>query len=287
MIATGKKVLILGNFDGVHLGHRALIERCVEIAKENGLVASAFLLRDTPVPNGGFLTTDAEKDELLFSLGIEKIYDRRFSDVKTLSPEKFVCDILLPLDINGVIFGFNYRFGHMASGSGDTMRMLGEKYHFQAIELPPVRVGETLVSSTLIREKCLCGDVRGAAELLGEEFSLSGEVIHGDGRGKLLGFPTVNLRVDKNKLIPKNGVYKTVFSSGDKKSTALTNIGTRPTFYDNGKISIETTVFDDIGDVYCKTATLRFVDYLREEKKFDSESALIAQIEKDKAELFG
>ena len=281
----------LGNFDGIHLGHRELINKTIDLSKENGTVPSIFTFdynfnefkigsKDT------FLMSEVQKESILNDLGIELLYIVNFCDViKNMTPEEFVIDILLKkLNARVVIVGFNFKFGHKANGNVETLSELSKKYRFEVIVIPPIINDNNLVSSTLIRQLINKGEVVQANKLLGRSYSMRGKVIRGKGRGTNLGFATANLECDVDYVSPKNGVYDTIVEYNDKRYASITNIGINPTFSDVG-FSIETHILDFKEDIYGEYIEVEFLDFIRAEKKFDTVKYLVSQVKADIEEI--
>ncbi|MFN3504637.1 MAG: bifunctional riboflavin kinase/FAD synthetase [Caldimicrobium sp.] len=281
--------LTIGAFDGIHLGHKALIKETLNVAKAQGLHPA--LLTFNPHPRKvlhphidlKLLTTLEEKIELLKDEGITYLIILPFTKtLADLTPELFVEKYLVDLlKVKEVIVGFNFHFGRGRTGNTDLLKKLGEKFHFSVKVLPPVKINDKPVSSTLIRELLLKGEVEKANLYLGRPYSIKGIVIKGKGRGKLIGFPTANLLVPEEKLIPAQGVYAVwAFLEGKKYLGAL-NIGYNPTFQEK-KLSVEVHLLNyNDSSLYDKSIELHFVKRIRAEKKFDSVEELKNQIAKD------
>ncbi len=282
-------VVTLGNFDGVHLGHRRLLEETRRLAEE--LKGTSVVATFEPHPRRvlrpeadlKLLTTFEERLALFKEAGMEAILVIPFtSSLAALPAEEFVEEYLVyGLRARGVVVGYDYRFGKKRKGDTELLKRLGEKYNFSVIVVPPQRVNGTVISSSLIRELLEKGRVEEAARLLGRPYSVKGKVIKGHGRGVQLGFPTANLEVPREKLIPALGVYAVrvvVFDGG--RLSGVANIGYKPTFSDK-ELSFEVHIFNFNGNLYGKTITVEFIKYIRPELKFPSSSALKEQIHKD------
>ncbi|MFN4131903.1 MAG: bifunctional riboflavin kinase/FAD synthetase [Caldimicrobium sp.] len=280
----------IGAFDGIHLGHKALIQETIKVAQNLGIKPT--LLTFHPHPrlvlqphlHMKLLTTLEEKIELIKKEGIENLVILPFTKtLAELSPELFVEKYLVDLlKTQAIIVGFNFQFGRGRSGNIDLLNKLGEKYGFSLKVLSPIKIEDKTVSSTLIRELLQKGEVAKASIYLGRPYTLRGTVIKGKGRGKLLGFPTANLYVPEEKLIPAQGVYAVwAFLNGTKYQGAL-NIGFNPTF-DEKNLSIEVHLlnYNSNQELYNKRIELHFVERIRAEKKFTSVEELKAQIQKD------
>lgn len=286
-------VLTVGTFDGVHKGHRTLMDTVVDKARARD--ARSVIVTFDPHPreiiNPGskgirLLTTLQERCEILEDLGIDLMvvipFDRDFS---LLSSEEFVKDIIYEkIGVSEFVIGYDHHFGKDREGSIDTIRRLGEQLGFDSYVVSRQEVGDHTVSSTAIRKALQeAGDVELATELLGRHYMLNGTVVHGDKRGKLLGFPTANLRPQHpNKVIPLDGVYAVKVRINGDFYAGMMNIGTRPTFDDDEERTLEVNIFDFDRDIYGKNLQVRFLKRIRDEMKFSGKEELIAQLEKDK-----
>jgi riboflavin kinase/FMN adenylyltransferase len=286
--AFGPSVIAIGNFDGVHCGHRRVIETAQRLAREQGVEALVFtfvehprtvLRPDSPVP---LLTPWPEKLERLAALGVEGCVAAHFTpDLAQLGPEEFVLRILLgQLNAKAVVTGFNFRFGHRQAGSPEVLKALGEREGFQVEIVQPYEEDGGVVSSSRLREMVATGAIEPANQMLGYRYTLTGTVIHGDKRGRTIGFPTANLEVSREKLLPAYGVYACWVDVGGQKLPGIVNIGQRPTF-DPPKLMIEAHIFDWSGDIYGETISVSLVSRLRAEQAFPSVDALVAQIKAD------
>jgi len=291
VVRDPNSVVTVGTFDGVHAGHRAIMDTVLNKARERK--ARSVIVTFDPHPreiitpgDAGIklLTTLQERREILEELGINTMvvipFDRDFS---LLSSEEFVRDIIYgKVGVSEFVIGYDHQFGKDREGSIDTIKELGKQLDFDSYVVSKKEVGTQTVSSTAIR-KALSedGDVQRAAEMLQRPYRLNGVVIHGDKRGKEIGYPTANIKPeDDRKVIPRDGVYAvTVRHEGDWYG-AMMNIGTRPTF-DGKKRTMEAHLFDFDKDIYGKELQVRFVKRIREEKKFSGKDELVAQLEED------
>lgn len=287
----GPVVLALGVFDGVHLGHRAVIGRAVEVARQKGLPAAVLtfvehprtvLRPDQPVP---LLTTWREKRERLATLGVDRVIGAHFTPaLANIEAEEFVRRILVDhLAAAHVVVGYNFRFGHQAAGSPDLLEDLAAELGYGFEVVPPFTLEGTPVSSSLIRRLLATGKVPEANRLLGYSYGLRGLVVGGDQRGRRIGFPTANLHIDERKMLPAFGVYAGFASWAGERWPCVVNIGIRPTF-DPPQLKVEAHILDYSGDLYGQTVTLSLERHLRGERAFPSIDALISQIEADVAE---
>jgi riboflavin kinase/FMN adenylyltransferase len=282
-------VLAIGNFDGIHLGHQAILRAVAQRAAESGAVATALtfdppprrVLKPESAPQR--LSTNAQRMEWFGVGGLEAAVVMPFTlELARLSPEDFVEEILVrDLQVRTVLVGENFHFGHRQAGDVKLLRELGMREGFEVVVIPPVVYRGEIVSSTAIRKEITAGDVSCAACLLGRPFVLTGEVVCGTGTGRRFTFPTLNLAPEQ-ELLPARGVYvtRTLLEGETKSRRSVTNVGTRPTF--NGStLSVETHLLDYSGEVTAKRIEVRFWKRLREEKRFSGPEDLRAQIGKD------
>ena len=279
--------IALGNFDGVHMGHCDLILRMIEDANKNNL-KPALLVFDNhtkTVLTGEApktITSIEQKFEIFEELGVELIYKMKFDrEIMKLLPEEFVRDILvLKLNVKSVVVGFDYRFGHKASGDSELLKELGKKYNLNVIILEPIYIDNELVSSTRIRNLLQEGDIIEANKLLGRNYSIKGKVVGGKKLGNTLGYPTANIEPIDNFVIPKHGVYSTNTIIDNKSYLSATSVGKNHTFEDEG-LKIESHIIGFNEDIYGKDIELEFVEYLREEIKFENLEELKKKIQED------
>jgi phosphoribosyl 1,2-cyclic phosphate phosphodiesterase len=282
-------VLAIGNFDGIHLGHQAVLRSAVARAQALHAVSTALtfdpsprkVLRPESAPLR--LSTNAQRMEWFNSLGLEAAVVLPFTlELARLSPEEFIEQILVrDLQVKTVLVGEDFHFGHKQAGNVKLLKELGIKNGFEVVIIPPVQYRGEIVSSTIIRREVIEGDVSHAGRLLGRPFALTGAVVSGTGTGRKFTFPTLNLAAEQ-ELLPARGVYITrTFLDGEKCSRrSVTNIGVRPTF--NGlALSVETHLLDFQGEAAPKRIEVRFWRRLREEKKFNGPSELRKQIARD------
>jgi len=285
---TDRTVIALGMFDGMHLGHRALIGRAAEIARREGLQSMVYTFENHP---GGLfgagvplLSTPAERRKAIGDMGIDRVefavFDRAMAE---MPPEDFAAMLAEQYRPHTLVAGFNYTFGHKAAGTVADLRAFGARYGFAVHREEPVMDEGQPVSSTRIRAMLLDGDAEGAARLLGRPYGFTGTVIRCRHIGTSLGFPTANLAPPEGKLLPRSGVYVSRAVTAEGAFPAVTNLGDNPTVAGR-EITIETHILDYRGDLYEKTLTVEFLVYLRPERKFPSREALAKQIGKDVAE---
>ncbi len=288
-----KSVLTVGNFDGLHLGHRALFERVRERSQELALPSVVMTFDPHPMkvlhPARGlqriFDFDDQRRglEELGFDYLVVEPFSREFSQ---LAPDRYLLEwIFRPFSPETLVVGYDFTFGANREGSIDFLKTRSSELGFSVEVIPPVRIGEVLVSSTRIRQALHDGDVTLARKLLGRPFYLTGVVEKGFGRGRTIGIPTANLRTNA-ETIPARGVYcgwVTVLSHPRKKFMSLVNVGLNPTFTENHgqALSIEAHILDYDQDIYGEMIQIEFVERIREEKKFAGVSELVGQIQAD------
>ncbi|MEW5921084.1 MAG: bifunctional riboflavin kinase/FAD synthetase [Bacillota bacterium] len=284
-----KLFIALGNFDGLHIAHRRIISRTCSLARQAGDGSAVFLFDPHPVtrlyPGNSFLLLSSVKmrSEILEKLGIDYLIIEKFTEeIAGLSPFRFVTDYLIQcFSVAGVVVGFDYTFGHRGRGTAAHLLKWGEKFNFSVEVVPPVIIGDEVVSSSLIRELLARGEVKEAARYLGSYFKVSGKVIRGEGRGRTLGFPTANLQIGDGLLLPEKGVYLCSTVWRDKKYFALTNIGNKPTFYRSETMFVEVFLLDFTGDLYGEELTVEFLHRIRKEIAFPEACSLTEQIRID------
>jgi riboflavin kinase/FMN adenylyltransferase len=281
-------VLALGNFDGVHRGHRKILERVRRVAGERAATSVVMtfdphpprIVRPDKAPP--LLMTTPQKLEAIADAGVQGAAIVRFStELSHWDPETFVRNVLVDwLHVGEVWVGANFLFGRDRSGNFSMLRVLGSRYGFKAEKIDPVRYKDFVVSSTRVRRLVSEGRVDEAGALLGHQYFIDGTIMRGDQRGRTLGFPTANL-CSENELLPPHGVYATTARIGSLVYPSVTNVGTRPTVDQSGRTVIETHIFNLDRDLYGQSLRIGFVQRLRDERAFDSLDALRAQIDAD------
>ncbi len=285
-------VVTVGTFDGVHEGHRALMETVVKKAKSRNARSVVITFdphpRDIISPGSDgikMLTTLSERKEILESIGIDEMVVIPFNrDFSLLTSEEFIKNIVFEkIGVSQFVIGYDHHFGRDRSGTIETVKRLGEELDFDSYVVSKREMGEVTISSTTIRKELQDnGNVEQATKLLGREYLLNGLVTHGDERGRKIGFRTANLKPEHpNKVIPKNGVYVVKVRVSGVWYGGMMNIGVRPTFDDDGR-TLEVHIFDFEEEIYGKTIQVRFLKRLRDEKKFNGIDELKVQLIKDK-----
>ncbi|MBO4861380.1 MAG: bifunctional riboflavin kinase/FAD synthetase [Firmicutes bacterium] len=278
----------LGNFDGVHKGHQALISECVASAKEQGISSVVFTFLNHPLNEIAgkcvvkSIMTLKEKAEAVEALGADIMVAVPFNEeIRKSSPEEFVKSVLVDsLSAKMAFCGFNYSFGYKGAGGPEQLTGLGNKYGFAVNVMDEFDIDGKPVSSTRIREALAAGDVESFETLSGRRYCISGKVIPGEHFGRKMGFPTVNLALNHDMALPANGVYITYIFVNNQRFNSVTNVGNKPSVGLFAK-NAETHIFDFSGDLYGSDIKVEFVKMTRPEMRFDSLEALSRQIEQD------
>ena len=274
-------VIVIGKFDGVHLGHKLLFDRAVLEAEKRQCKSAAFTF--DRIFGTKVITTIGERRSLIESAGMDILIEYPFVEIMSMEAEDFVRDILVKsLRAKVIIAGSDCGFGKNRGGNSALLQKLSKKLGFDAIILDKVMVGENEVSSTLAREMIEQGKMEDAATILGREFFMRGPVVKGNQLGRTWDFPTLNMLPDERKIMPPNGVYASKVLLDGEWRNSVTNIGRKPTVDSNNEmVSVETFIFDYNGDLYGKSLDVRLYHFIREEKRFESFEALKAQIGAD------
>ncbi|HEY5513785.1 MAG TPA: bifunctional riboflavin kinase/FAD synthetase [Geomonas sp.] len=279
----------IGNFDGVHLGHREIFRRVRELARAAGgvSVVVTFVPHPLKVVSPGIgvklITSPKEKESLIEASGIDFLLEIPFDAAfASISASEFVEQVLVgAIGVEQLVIGYDYAFGRGREGDVTLLRRLGKRFGYAVELLPPITNGATVYSSTKVRNLVGEGDVKGVVAILGRHYSLTGTVVHGKHRGLGLGFPTANLDTEE-ELFPAAGVYAVKARVGAALYDGACNIGTNPTF-ENDRLSLEVFLFDFAGDLYGQEISLFFIDRLRGEQRFPDPEALKAAIAADVA----
>lgn len=283
--------LALGFFDGVHLGHQKVIQSAIEYAEKNGLQSGVMTFDPHPSvvlsskkTEVEYLTTLDRKLERFEKMGVEWAFVVRFtSGFANLEPQQFVDQYLLPLNVVHVTAGFDYTYGKFGRGTMETLPF-HSRNQFTSTIVEKLNDNEEKVSSTRIRQTLREGKVDDAKQLLGYFYQLEGEVIHGDKRGRKIGFPTANVSVAQHGLIPATGVYAVRFWVMNKWVNGVCNVGYKPTFKspDSKELTVEVHLFDYHQNIYGEEVIVEWHQRIRSEQKFNGIEELVAQIERDK-----
>lgn len=280
--------IALGSFDGLHKGHLELVKKIVSLAQDNNSYSMVYTFRNHPRKiislnsDIELLMNNSTKIHLLEELGVDEIVLKEFTkDLMKEPPEDFIKNLCTNYKVKGIVVGFNYRFGYKNKGDLELLKSLAKVYGYRLYVIEPLMVNNDVVSSTRIRNYLKDGCVEKAMELLERPYSLKGVVVGGKKLGRTIGFPTANLKVSEDMIIPKKGVYYTNVVINNKQFKGITSVGTNPTV--NGeKITIETHILDFNRNIYDKELKLIFLERIRDEKKFDSIEKLVERLKKDK-----
>lgn len=282
-------VITLGKFDGLHEGHRELLETMFQIKEEKGYRALIFTFDMQPKQHISgetipVITTNAEKRALFSELGVDYFIECPFSDeLMRMSPREFVTFLVEELQVKSFVVGSDFCFGYQRAGNCDTLRDLSKEFGFDVFVKEKICHKNREISSTYIREELLAGNMKTAEKLLGYPYFIENRIIHGNHIGRKMGIPTVNMEIDAEKVIPPKGVYVsriTILDEG-KEYMGISNIGNKPTIGDDYPTGVESFLFDFNGDLYGKVLRVSFLYYVRPERKFENLDALKEQIDKD------
>ncbi|KMY56083.1 riboflavin biosynthesis protein RibF [Bacillus sp. FJAT-27231] len=284
-------VMALGFFDGVHTGHQQVIRAAVEKARDQGIKSAVMTFDPHPSVVLGnthkqikYITPIDEKIKRIEALEVDCLFIVRFtSDFAALEPQQFVDDYIIGLHVQHVVAGFDYTYGRLGKGTMETMPFHSRDV-FTSTTVNKWECDEEKVSSTKIRRLLSEGDVDAAARLLGRPYEVKGTVIHGDKRGRKIGFPTANVEVEEDYVIPESGVYAVKLKVKEEWHNGVCNIGYRPTFKnpDERSLSVEVHIFDFERSIYGEEVAVKWYTRLRGEQKFNGIEALVSQINKDK-----
>jgi riboflavin kinase/FMN adenylyltransferase len=281
--------LTIGSFDGVHRGHQTLIRDLVQGAHAAGCDALALTFYPHPavvlrgLEGPFYLTTPDERAELLGGLGLDGVITLEFNPhMAALTAREFMSELVARTLLSRLVIGYDFALGHGRQGDTPTLRRLGVELGYQVQIVDPVMVDGEVVSSSRIRTLLGKGDVVEAARFLGRNYSMQGEVVRGDGRGRALGFPTANMDIWREQLLPASGIYATWTWIDGQRWPSVSNVGVRPTF-ETGPVPprVEAYVLGWDQDLYGKNIRLDYVRYLREERRYADVNALIAQMRLD------
>ena len=280
-------IVAIGVFDGVHIGHRGLIRRLSEIAHQNNMLSSVvtFLNHPRTVINPAFevkyITGPAERIHRLKEAGADIVIPITFDkDLSMLNASEFVDLLQTRLNMKGMVMGENFAMGHGREGNSKMLKTLGDEKGFSVTVVESTSENGEEVSSTLIRKSIAEGDLRKALTLLTKPFSISGTVVKGDSIGQHLGYPTANIDIQNNLLIPPDGIYATIVGVNNANYFAASYLGTKPTFGGNKHV-IEAFLIDFDGNLYGSDIDIKFIEKLREDQFFQTKEELVKQIRVD------
>lgn len=285
--------MAFGYFDGVHQGHRKVINTAKKIAANNGWKSAVMTFDPHPsvvlrrnIAQMEYISPLKEKIRLIAELGIDYLFIVHFTqEFANLLPQEFVDQYIIGLNVAHVVAGFDYTYGRLGKGTMETLPFHSREL-FDHTVVPKIELDHEKISSSLIRSKISEGKTNELPSLLGRFYTISGTVVHGDKRGRTIGFPTANVDTADHYLLPPPGVYSVRFFVKGKWHDGVCNVGYKPTFYgeNSKKLSIEVHVFDFHEDIYGEHVIVEWHEHLRKERKFSSANELVAQIEKDKIE---
>lgn len=284
-------VLTIGNFDGIHLGHKKIIKKVIERAKKNKGTSMVYTFKPhphralTPGNQIPLINTYEEKLELFDSMGVDVVIEEPFSrEFSTNTPEKFFRDILVKrFSTKEIIVGYDFGFGKDRAGSLDVLKNLCMEENVEISVEPPLKIEDIICSSTKVRECIERGEIKVANQLLGRDFFYRGLVVKGNARGRTIGFPTANIH-SEGKMWVKEGVYATRTKYNGKLFGSVTNVGRQPTFNEDTRlipVTMETHIFNFNEFIYGESIEVQFVDRIRDEMKFSGVEQLVIQIKKD------
>ena len=283
---NNKVCVAVGMFDGVHLGHRLMLESLVNESKRLGLPSAIFTFSasDNPKSDSKLITLSDKKTELFSELGIDVVFSADFSEIKTMSAIDFTESVLYnAIGARAVVCGYDFRFGKDRTGDAELIKKLLSPKGVSVITQNAVEKNGVPISSTNIRLFLSEGDLTSANGLLGRAFSFKSEIVHGKQLGRTLGFPTINQIYPKELVLPRFGVYAVRCRIGGRLYGGVANIGVKPTVSDENTPICETYLFDYSGDCYGCMAETEFIEFIRAEKRFSSLNELKEQVERDKA----
>lgn len=280
-------VLIMGFFDGVHRGHQKVIKTGVELAKKHGLKSVLMTFDRSPrvvyqkEQNFKYLSTERRKAELIEKLGVDELYFITFTpDFSRLTPQQFVDEYMIGMKAKFVVGGFDYTYGKRDVANMQTLPSYSHD-QFEIVTVPKQTFDEEKIGSSSIKELISADQIDQANHLLGYYYQNTGIVVHGLQRGRTLGFPTANLAVGKDELIPSIGVYATRIQVNGKWYDSMTSVGYNVTFAENTGVTVECNIFDFDEDIYDQPVTIEWIHYLRGEIKFNGADGLVAQLHHD------
>lgn len=286
-------IAAIGFFDGIHQGHQAVIQQAMQLAKKDNKTSAVISFYPHPsvvlqknVTSATYITPQEEKEAMLSSLGVDKFYIISFNkELSQLSPKEFIDHFIIGLHIKHLVAGFDFTFGHKGKGNMkniDTYR--GEAFQVSAVD--KVEIDGEKASSTSIRKAIQDGDMNRGNYVLGRYFTTTGTVIKGDRRGRKMGFPTANLQINDEKMLPKQGIYAVKMTVKGKTYEGMASLGLVPTFKDDLQHPIaEVNLFDFNKDIYGETVTVYWYKFIRPELKFDGMDNLMIEMKNDEVQI--
>ncbi|MFD1066269.1 bifunctional riboflavin kinase/FAD synthetase [Oceanobacillus locisalsi] len=286
-------VSAIGFFDGIHKGHQKVIQQAIDKAAQNNMESAVITFFPHPsvvlkkdAAHVKYLTLPSEKQEIVEEMGVDRVYIIRFNEeLSKLSPQEFIDHFIIGLNIQHLVAGFDYSFGHKGKGQmADMQHYARDAFTWETVD--KVTLKEEKISSTRIRQALAAGEMEEAEQLLGRPYTISGVVVKGASRGRELGYPTANLAIPKETLLPKQGVYAARVYRKDRVYGGMANIGTNPTFTeDQVDMSVEVYLFDFDDNLYGEELMMEWLSHTRDEIKFDSKEALIERMQQDDQEI--
>lgn len=285
------QVMALGYFDGVHLGHQEVIKTAIKIASDHGIKSAVMTFDPHPsvvlgkrLQHVEYITPIEEKIRVIENMGVDRLFIVHFTpEFANLLPQEFIDDYMIKLNVQHVVAGFDYTYGKMGKGTMETIQF-HSRGKFEYSVVPKLSVADEKISSTLIRSSLREGKMDVIPMLLGRFYTTTGTVIHGDKRGRTIGFPTANVDVWEDFILPPTGVYAVKIQVSGSWYHGVCNVGYKPTFNNEkpSKPSVEVHIFDFNKDIYGEVAVVEWHLKIREEQKFSGIDQLVAQIDKDK-----
>lgn len=275
----------IGYFDGVHKGHQELITKTISMAKEKKCETALITFDPDPwvtikgLQNVQHISTMRQRINKAVALGIQNVVILKFTkEVSDLSPEDFIHKVLGKLNLQGIVCGFDFHFGAMGKGNGEVLKEIAS-YDVEIVSEVDDNLGK--ISSTRISNYIQEGEMHKVSELLGNPYTIEGTVIHGRREGTLIGFPTANVSYSSEYILPKIGVYACFAYIHGQRYEAMVNLGHNPTFNYKKELSLEAFLLNYHGDLYGKSISISFIEYMRDEMKFKSKDNLVMQLEQD------
>lgn len=284
---TESSVMTLGKFDGLHRGHELLMETLKNKSAEEGYKAIVFTFDIPPRSHvekveTKVLTTNEEKHIIFEESGVDYLIECPFTEkVMCMEPEVFIKWIVDSLSVKCIVAGKDFRFGYKRAGDYKVLKEFAPKYGYEVIIIDKMQDSGRDISSTYVREEIAKGNIKKANHLLGYEYFVKSKVVHGKQIGRTIGIPTINMQLPREKLLPPFGVYVTRVMVGEKWYMGVSNVGCKPTIEGNNPIGVETYIIDFCQDLYDKVITVKFLEFIRPEKKFDSIEELKEQMTED------
>lgn len=285
---SARQVMAIGYFDGVHLGHQEVIRKAIYAANCEQIMSSVMTFDPHPrevlgnLQHVQYITPIEEKLERFAACGLDRTYILTFNrTLSQLTPEQFIHEVLFALNVDTVVVGFNFTYGHLGRGNVDMLREIGAK-KMKVNVIRPFHMDNIKVSSTVIREKLHAGELDKVCQLLGRPYSITGQVVQGLGRGRTIGVPTANIEPRDNYVIPRNGVYAVKVIVGGVIHNGVINVGLKPTFDDNSaNPTLEVHILGFNQSIYGQSIEIQWIEYIRAEQRFSSVDLLVNQIRAD------